>query len=113
VRSTTAPSLRENLLSCRNARQYVSTVGISRNRLALAGGLYSLTTQQCRGVIVRLVTELKRRNVFRMAALYLVAAWLVMQVAEVVIGLANLPDWLGPAILVLLAIGFPVALTFS
>ena len=60
-----------------------------------------------------LVSELRRRNVFRMAALYIVAAWLIMQVAEVVKDLANLPDWIGPAILGLLAIGFPIALVFS
>jgi TolB-like protein len=60
-----------------------------------------------------LVSELRRRNVIRMAVLYAVAAWLIMQVAEVVIGLANLPDWIGPAILALLAIGFPIALIFS
>ena len=57
--------------------------------------------------------ELKRRNVPRMAVLYAVAAWLVMQIAEVVIGLANLPDWVGPAMLWLLAIGFPIALVLS
>ena len=60
-----------------------------------------------------LVSELKRRNVIRMAVLYAVASWLIMQVAEVIIGLANLPDWIGPAILALLAIGFPIALLFS
>ena len=60
-----------------------------------------------------LVTELRRRNVFRMAVIYSVAAWLIMQVAEVVIGLANLADWIGPAILGLLAIGFPIALILS
>jgi len=60
-----------------------------------------------------LVSELKRRNVLRMAAIYVVAAWLIMQVAEVIIGLANLPEWMGPAILALLAIGFPIALLFS
>jgi TolB-like protein len=60
-----------------------------------------------------LVSELRRRNVFRMAVLYVVAAWLIMQVAEVIIGLASLPDWLGPAILILLAIGLPIALIFS
>ena len=49
----------------------------------------------------------------RMLVLYMVAAWLIMQVAEVVIALANLPDWIGPGILGLLAIGFPIALTFS
>jgi TolB-like protein len=62
---------------------------------------------------VRLISELKRRNVFRMAVLYVVAAWLVMQVAEVVIGLANLPDWIGPTLLSVLAIGFPIALVIS
>ena len=60
-----------------------------------------------------LVSELRRRNVFRMAVLYVVAAWLIMQVAEVVVSLANLPEWVGPTILVLLAIGFPIALIFS
>ena len=60
-----------------------------------------------------LVSELRRRNVFRMAALYVVAAWLIMQVAEVVMGLANLPNWVGPAVLAVLAIGFPIALIFS
>ena len=60
-----------------------------------------------------LVSELRRRNVLRMLVLYVVAAWLIMQVAEVVIGLANLPDWIGPGILLLLAIGFPIALVFS
>ena len=59
------------------------------------------------------MSELKRRNVFRMAALYLVSAWLIMQIAEVVIGLANLPDWIGPLILVLLAVGLPIALVLS
>ena len=60
-----------------------------------------------------LVSELRRRNVLRMAVLYALAAWLIMQVAEVTIGLANLPDWIGPAILIVLAIGFPLALLFS
>ena len=48
-----------------------------------------------------------------MAALYVVAAWLIMQVAEVLIGLGNLPDTIGPIILALLAIGFPIALVVS
>ena len=60
-----------------------------------------------------LVSELRRRNVFRMAVLYVVAAWLIMQVAEVLIALAKLPDWIGPTTLILLAVGFPIALIFS
>ena len=60
-----------------------------------------------------LVSELRRRNVFRMAVLYVVAAWLIMQVAEVLIALAKLPDWIGPTTLMLLAIGFPIAVIVS
>lgn len=60
-----------------------------------------------------LVSELRRRNVLRMAALYIVAAWLVMQVATVLMDLGVLPKAIGPWVLAVLAIGFPVALIFS
>jgi len=60
-----------------------------------------------------LVSELRRRNVFRMAVLYVVAAWLIMQVAEVLIALAKLPDWIGSTTLILLAVGFPIAVIVS
>jgi len=60
-----------------------------------------------------LVSELRRRNVFRMAVLYAVAAWLIMQVADVLIDLAKLPGGIGTSTLILLAVGFPIALIFS
>ena len=60
-----------------------------------------------------LITELKRRNVFRVGAAYAVAAWLLMQVVDVVIPVIEAPDWVAKSILLLLAIGFPVALLFA
>jgi len=60
-----------------------------------------------------MISELKRRNVLRMAVLYAVAAWLIVQVAGVLIDLANLPDKIGPIVLGLLTIGFPIALILS
>ena len=60
-----------------------------------------------------MISELRRRNVLRMAVLYGVAAWLIVQVADVLIDLANLPDKIGPVVLGLLAISFPIALIFS
>ena len=48
-----------------------------------------------------------------MAALYVVAAWLVMQVVGVLIDLGTLPQWVGPFVLPLLVIGFPIALVLS
>jgi TolB-like protein/Tfp pilus assembly protein PilF len=60
-----------------------------------------------------LFAELKRRNVIRMAGLYLVIAWLVVQVAETVLPAFDVPGWVLRATIILLAIGFVPALVFS
>ena len=60
-----------------------------------------------------LFAELKRRNVIRMAGLYLVGAWLVVQVAGTVLPMFGAPEWLPRTIVVLLAIGFVPAVIFS
>jgi TolB-like protein/Tfp pilus assembly protein PilF len=57
--------------------------------------------------------ELKRRNVIRMAGLYLVGAWLVVQVAGTVLPMFGAPEWLPRTIVILLAIGFVPAVIFS
>jgi len=57
--------------------------------------------------------ELKRRNVIRLAGLYLVGAWLVVQVAGTVLPMFGAPEWLPRTIVVLLAIGFVPAVIFS
>jgi TolB-like protein/Tfp pilus assembly protein PilF len=48
-----------------------------------------------------------------MAVLYVVAVWVIMQVAEVVMTLVGLPLWTGRAIFAVLVLGFPIALIFS
>lgn len=60
-----------------------------------------------------LFTELKRRNVFRVALLYAVGTWLILQVADVGVSLLGLPDWTGRLVFLLLAIGFPLVMVFS
>ncbi len=57
--------------------------------------------------------ELKRRNVVRVAVAYTVVAWLLLQVADVVLNNIEAPSWVFRAILLVLAIGFPVALIIS
>jgi TolB-like protein/cytochrome c-type biogenesis protein CcmH/NrfG len=57
--------------------------------------------------------ELKRRNVVRMAGLYLVGAWLLTQVTSTVLPMFGAPDWLPRSVVMLLAIGFVPALIFS
>lgn len=62
---------------------------------------------------MKIWSELRRRNVLRMAALYVVAAWLILQVTEVLSGLLDVPEWLGPVVLAMLVIGLPIALVMS
>src|SRR5438270_7728485 len=57
--------------------------------------------------------ELKRRNVIRVAGLYLVGAWLVVQVAGTVLPMFGAAEWLPRTVVVLLAIGFVPAVIFS
>src|SRR5213595_3051949 len=58
-------------------------------------------------------SELKRRNVIRMTGLYLVGAWLLVQVAGTVLPMFGAPEWLPRTIVVLLAIGFVPAVISS
>ncbi|HSE11244.1 MAG TPA: tetratricopeptide repeat protein [Rudaea sp.] len=57
--------------------------------------------------------ELRRRNVFRMAGLYVVGAWLIIQVSGTVLPMFDAPAWLPRSLVFLLAIGFVPALIFS
>jgi adenylate cyclase len=60
-----------------------------------------------------LFVELKRRNVFRVAIAYIVMAWLVMQVTDVILNNISAPSWVFQTILLLLGIGFLVAMFFA
>jgi TolB-like protein/tetratricopeptide (TPR) repeat protein len=57
--------------------------------------------------------ELRRRNVFRVGAAYLVAAWLVVQVASIVLPSFDVPPWVMRAIIFVSALGLPVALVLA
>jgi adenylate cyclase len=59
------------------------------------------------------IAELKRRNVVKVAVLYVVAAWLLLQVADVLSSLLPVPDWTGSLVFILLVLGFPPAIIFS
>lgn len=60
-----------------------------------------------------LLAELRRRNVIRMAGLYLVGAWLLVQVAGTVLPMFEVPAWVARALVIVLALGFVPALVFA
>jgi uncharacterized membrane protein YhdT len=57
-----------------------------------------------------LIGELHRRSVWQVLGSYAVVAWIVLQLAETLEGLIGLPLWFGPAIVVLVLLGFPILL---
>jgi TolB-like protein/Tfp pilus assembly protein PilF len=57
--------------------------------------------------------ELKRRNVYKVAVAYAVVAWLVIQVASIVLPTFHAPEWTLQVIIALIVIGFPAALVCS
>ncbi len=59
------------------------------------------------------VQELKRRNVFRVAVAYTIAAWVLLQIIDVVIPIIEAPEWVSKAMLLMIVIGFPVAVLFA
>ena len=60
-----------------------------------------------------LFAELRRRNVFRVAAVYVVVGWLVMQVVAVMTPALELPGWVDGFFAVLFIAGFPVAMVLA
>jgi len=59
------------------------------------------------------IDEIKRRNVAKVGVLYVVAAWLLLQVTDVLSSLLPVPVWTGSLVFILLVIGFPLVLIFS
>ncbi len=56
------------------------------------------------------VSELKRRNVFKVAASYAIVAWIVLQVADTTFPALNIPAWVLSLLTILFLLGFPLAL---
>lgn len=60
-----------------------------------------------------ILQELKRRNVFKVAAAYVIVGWLIMQAGEVMGPALRLPDWINSALAFFLILGFPLAMFFA
>jgi TolB-like protein len=58
-------------------------------------------------------SELRRRNVVRMAALYAIASWVILQVADLLFEALELPATSVRLVLAILLLGFPLVLVFS
>ena len=60
-----------------------------------------------------LIEELKRRKVFRVAASYAVVAFIIFQLVEILFPIFNFPQWTQQFVVIIIILGFPIALIFS
>ena len=60
-----------------------------------------------------LLSELKRRNVFRVATFYAVAGWVLLQAGDLLFDALGVPPWALKLLLGLLLLGFPLAIFFA
>jgi len=58
-------------------------------------------------------SELKRRNVYKVAVAYAVVGWLLAQIATQIFPFLEIPNWVVRLVIVLIAIGFPIALVIA
>src|ERR1700751_4097871 len=58
-------------------------------------------------------SELKRRNVYKVAVAYAVVGWLLVQIATQVFPFLEIPNWVVRLVIALVAIGFPIALVIA
>src|SRR5437588_5183514 len=88
-------------LSCphANARIYLRTSGIAITNAGLNPKNF--------------FAELKRRKVYRVAAAYAVASWLLIQIATQVFPFFEIPNWAVRLVVLVLVLGFPIALILS
>src|SRR5216684_6848637 len=61
----------------------------------------------------RFLEQLKHRNIIRVAILYLVACWLILDPVHVVFHMLEVPAWANRLVVVLMAVGFPAVLLFA
>src|SRR5882724_7638798 len=57
--------------------------------------------------------ELKRRNVYKVAIAYAVVSWLLIQAASIFLPAFNAPQWAMQIVILIVVVGFPIALVFS
>jgi TolB-like protein/Tfp pilus assembly protein PilF len=57
--------------------------------------------------------ELRRRNVYKVAVAYAIVGWLLVQIATQVFPFLDIPNWVVRLVIVLVAVGFPIALVIA
>src|SRR5256712_12712806 len=108
---TRTPTTRRR--SARFARRYAATESSRRPAL---GCIFAHDGPGRRSIEVserNFFAELKRRNVYKVAVAYAVVGWVIAQIATQIFPFLEIPNWVVRLVIVLIAIGFPIALVIA
>lgn len=89
------------------------TVTPEATTATVPGAVASLPSTSDKRSPRRFITELKRRKVFRVAIAYVVVAWLLLQLGEILFDFLEVPTWAGKLLIVFLSLGLPVAIVLA
>ena len=64
-------------------------------------------------VHLRVFEQLKQRNVFRVAVLYLAVCWLILEPVHVIFHMLDVPIWANRLVVMLMSLGFPALVIFA
>ena len=108
--------LREVLKADNQETQYIENVRGRGYKLAVP--VEVISEQDAAGAgkpdgVPSFLAELQRRRVLQVAGAYVVGAWIILQLADIVVPELSLPGWTMRLILVMLTIGFPIALLLA
>src|SRR5262245_16677357 len=95
------------------ANKVSSTTGVSAVGPICATPLVPTISCAIEEAMGNFFAELKRRHIYRVAAAYAVVAWLLLQVVNNLAPIFDLPPWIARAMVLLLVIGFPLALVLA
>lgn len=100
------------LLAIRPDERYPDAWALIEDLEVLAGGPGSLSARPAPS-LKRFLAELKRRHVFRVAAVYGVAGFAVIEAADMIFPRVPLPEWTVSLVVWLVLLGFPIALVLA
>lgn len=81
--------------------------------LPLSGDVVTIQYQVYAGAKMSFLAKVKQRKVFQVAVVYAVTAWVIVQIVVTVKAPLNLPGWSDSLVIVILGVGFPVALILA
>src|SRR5262245_61200761 len=108
---TRTPATRRR--SARFARRYAATESSQRFAVGCVfahDGCHRRPTEMKSG---NFFSELKRRNVYKVAVAYAIVGWLSIQIATQVFPFLEIPNWVVRLVIAVVAIGFPIALVIA